>query len=81
MKNATRRGELRDRYNLVGLEVEAAGTMNRFLFSKLLSFSKWPYMSRTYVRSMFGRSTALFHHTICVDGGPLEEVTIYLLTY
>lgn len=29
MKNATRRDELRDRYNIIGLEMEAAGTMNR----------------------------------------------------
>lgn len=29
MKNASKRDELRDRYNLIGLEMEAAGTMNR----------------------------------------------------
>jgi nucleoside phosphorylase len=29
MKKAARRDELRDRYNLIGLEMEAAGTMNR----------------------------------------------------
>lgn len=29
MKNAQKRNELRDRYNLIGLEMEAAGTMNR----------------------------------------------------
>ncbi|XWX01986.1 hypothetical protein V2A60_010018 [Cordyceps javanica] len=29
MKNASRRDELRDRYNIIGLEMEAAGTMNR----------------------------------------------------
>ncbi|KAK8851762.1 Kinesin light chain [Apiospora arundinis] len=29
MKNARKRDELRDRYNLIGLEMEAAGTMNR----------------------------------------------------
>ena len=29
LKNATKRDELRDRYNLIGLEMEAAGTMNR----------------------------------------------------
>lgn len=28
MRDATRRNELRDRYNLIGLEMEAAGTMN-----------------------------------------------------
>lgn len=29
MKNAGKRNELRDKYNLIGLEMEAAGTMNR----------------------------------------------------
>ncbi|KAI1208538.1 purine and uridine phosphorylase [Annulohypoxylon truncatum] len=29
MKNAARRDELRDRYDIIGLEMEAAGTMNR----------------------------------------------------
>ena len=29
MRNASKRNELRDRYNLIGLEMEAAGTMNR----------------------------------------------------
>ncbi|KAJ6781678.1 hypothetical protein PWT90_07758 [Aphanocladium album] len=29
MKNALKRNELRDRYNMIGLEMEAAGTMNR----------------------------------------------------
>ncbi|OAR00377.1 hypothetical protein LLEC1_01002 [Akanthomyces lecanii] len=29
MKNRQRRNELRDRYNIIGLEMEAAGTMNR----------------------------------------------------
>ncbi len=29
MKNARKRNELRDRYNIIGLEMEAAGTMNR----------------------------------------------------
>lgn len=29
MKNAQKRNELRDRYNIIGLEMEAAGTMNR----------------------------------------------------
>ena len=29
MKNARKRNELRDRYNVIGLEMEAAGTMNR----------------------------------------------------
>lgn len=29
MKNARKRDELRDRYNLIGLEMEASGTMNR----------------------------------------------------
>jgi nucleoside phosphorylase len=29
MKNAQKRNELRDRYNVIGLEMEAAGTMNR----------------------------------------------------
>ncbi|KAM3462607.1 hypothetical protein NHJ6243_004008 [Beauveria neobassiana] len=29
MKNASRRNKLRDRYNIIGLEMEAAGTMNR----------------------------------------------------
>ncbi|XP_044721314.1 NACHT domain-containing protein [Hirsutella rhossiliensis] len=29
MKNARKRNELRDRYDLIGLEMEAAGTMNR----------------------------------------------------
>ena len=29
MKNVQKRNELRDRYNLIGLEMEAAGTMNR----------------------------------------------------
>ncbi|KAM3552686.1 hypothetical protein MY1884_007076 [Beauveria asiatica] len=29
MKNALKRNELRDRYNIIGLEMEAAGTMNR----------------------------------------------------
>ncbi|KAJ3496634.1 hypothetical protein NLG97_g2517 [Lecanicillium saksenae] len=29
MKNAQRRNELRDRYNIIGLEMEAAGTMDR----------------------------------------------------
>ncbi|KAI1207641.1 purine and uridine phosphorylase [Annulohypoxylon truncatum] len=29
MKNAAKRDELRDKYNLIGLEMEAAGTMNR----------------------------------------------------
>ncbi|KAI1446128.1 purine and uridine phosphorylase [Annulohypoxylon stygium] len=29
MKNAARRDELRDKYDLIGLEMEAAGTMNR----------------------------------------------------
>jgi hypothetical protein len=29
MKNAKRRDELRDKYGLIGLEMEAAGTMNR----------------------------------------------------
>lgn len=29
IKNARKRDELRDRYNLIGLEMEAAGTMNR----------------------------------------------------
>lgn len=28
MKNARKRNELRDRYNIIGLEMEAAGTMN-----------------------------------------------------
>ena len=29
MKNARKRGELRDRYDLIGLEMEAANAMNR----------------------------------------------------
>ena len=29
MKNARKRNELRDKYNIIGLEMEAAGTMNR----------------------------------------------------
>ncbi|GAP82800.2 putative nacht and wd domain protein [Rosellinia necatrix] len=29
LKNASKRDELRDKYNLIGLEMEAAGTMNR----------------------------------------------------
>ena len=29
MKNAQKRNELRDKYNIIGLEMEAAGTMNR----------------------------------------------------
>jgi len=29
MKNAQKRNELRDSYNVIGLEMEAAGTMNR----------------------------------------------------
>lgn len=29
MKDSTKRNELRDRYNIIGLEMEAAGTMNR----------------------------------------------------
>ena len=29
MKNAQKRNELRDRHNVIGLEMEAAGTMNR----------------------------------------------------
>ena len=29
MKNAFKRNELRDRYNVIGLEMGAAGTMNR----------------------------------------------------
>jgi hypothetical protein len=29
MRNAQKRDELRDRHNLIGLEMEAAGTMNR----------------------------------------------------
>ncbi|KAJ3494398.1 hypothetical protein NLG97_g4106 [Lecanicillium saksenae] len=29
MKNALKRNELRDKYNIIGLEMEAAGTMNR----------------------------------------------------
>lgn len=29
MKNARKRNELRDKYNVIGLEMEAAGTMNR----------------------------------------------------
>lgn len=30
LKNASKRDELRDKYNIIGLEMEAAGTMNRF---------------------------------------------------
>jgi nucleoside phosphorylase len=29
MKNAQKRDELRDKYGIIGLEMEAAGTMNR----------------------------------------------------
>jgi nucleoside phosphorylase len=29
MKNAQRQNELRDKYNIIGLEMEAAGTMNQ----------------------------------------------------
>jgi nucleoside phosphorylase len=34
VKNARRRNELRDKYNIIGLEMEAARTMNNIIYSR-----------------------------------------------
>ncbi len=71
IKNARKRNELRDKYNVIGLEMKAAGTMNRIPISVIRGVcdygdeyknKKW----QPYAAAMAVAYVKVILHIICV---------------